>query len=76
MCVLVSVHMHLCVYLVVPGRPVLFIHAFLCDHVPHHVHVLELGCVSGPGYFSWASLVAQTVKNPPAMWDTWVGKIF
>ena len=22
--------------------------------------------------FIWASLVAQTVKNPPAMWETWV----
>ena len=22
--------------------------------------------------FSWASLVAQLVKNPPAMWETWV----
>ena len=21
---------------------------------------------------TWASLVAQTVKNPPAMWETWV----
>ena len=21
---------------------------------------------------SWASLVAQMVKNPPAMWETWV----
>ena len=21
---------------------------------------------------SWASLVVQMVKNPPAMWDTWV----
>jgi len=20
----------------------------------------------------WASLVAQLVKNPPAMWETWV----
>ena len=20
----------------------------------------------------WASLVAQTVRNPPAMWETWV----
>ena len=29
----------------------------------------------GIGYplqFSWASLVAQTVKNPPAMWETWI----
>ena len=22
--------------------------------------------------YSWASLVAQLVKNPPATWDTWV----
>ena len=29
----------------------------------------------GLGYplqYSWASLVAQLVKNPPAMWGTWV----
>ena len=29
----------------------------------------------GIGYplqYCWASLVAQTVKNPPAMWETWV----
>ena len=29
----------------------------------------------GIGYplqYSWASLVAQPVKNPPAMWETWV----
>ena len=28
----------------------------------------------GKGYplqYSWASLVAQLVKNPPAMWETW-----
>ena len=32
----------------------------------------------GTGYplqYSWASLVAQLVKNLPAMWETWVGKI-
>ena len=30
---------------------------------------------AGIGYplqCSWASLVAQMVKNPPAMWETWV----
>ena len=29
----------------------------------------------GRGYplqYCWASLVAQLVKNPPAMWETWV----
>ena len=25
-----------------------------------------------PLHYSWASLVAQMVKNPPAMWETWV----
>ena len=32
----------------------------------------------GIGYplqYSWISLVAQLVKKPPAMWETWVGKI-
>ena len=28
-----------------------------------------IGC---PLQYSWASLVAPTVKNPPAMWETWV----
>ena len=25
-----------------------------------------------PLQYPWASLVAQMVKNPPAMWETWV----
>ena len=28
-----------------------------------------IGCLL---QYSWASLVAQLVKNPPAMWETWV----
>ena len=28
--------------------------------------------ISYPLQYSWASLVAQMVKNPPAMWETWV----
>ena len=37
----------------------------------------ESGTSSGEGIgcplqYSWASLVAQTVKNLPAMWETWV----
>ena len=28
-----------------------------------------IGC---PLQYSWASLVAQLVKNPPAMWETWL----
>ena len=29
----------------------------------------RIGC---PDQYSWASLVAHLVKNPPAMWETWV----
>ena len=28
--------------------------------------------INYPLQYSWASLVAQLVKNPPAMWETWV----
>ena len=28
-----------------------------------------------PLQYSWASLVAQLVKNPPTMWETWVGSL-
>ena len=28
--------------------------------------------IGDPLQFSWASLVVQTVKNPPAMQETWV----
>ena len=39
--------------------------------------ILGLGRSAGEGIGyplqqSWASLVAQLVKNPPAMWETWV----
>ena len=35
----------------------------------------ERSAGEGIGYplqYCWASLVAQLVKNPPAMWETWV----
>ena len=39
--------------------------------------ILGLGRSTGEGIgyplqYSWASLVAQLVKNLPAMWETWV----
>ena len=37
--------------------------------------VLEWGAIEGIGYplqYSWASLVAQLVKNLPTLWETWV----
>ena len=46
-------------------------------------HAGDPGCIPGSGrspgeglgyllQYSWASLLAQMVKNPPAMWETWV----
>ena len=31
-----------------------------------------MDCIGYPRQYSWASLVAQLVKNPPAMQETWV----
>ena len=43
---------------------------------PHIITLLYMWCPGeGIGYplqYSWGSLVIQTVKNPPAMWETWV----
>ena len=35
---------------------------------PQHQHISFVGYST----HSWASLVAQLVKNPPGMWDNWV----
>ena len=42
---------------------------------PGSIPVLEKFAGEGIGYplqYSWASLVAQLIKNSPAMWETWV----
>ena len=42
---------------------------------PSSIPGLERSAGEGIGYplqYSWASLVAQLVKNLPAMWETWV----
>ena len=42
---------------------------------PSSIPVSGRSAREGIGYpleYSWASLVAQTVKNPPAIQDTWV----
>ena len=42
---------------------------------PHSIPASGRSAREGIAYplqYSWASLVAQLVKNPPAMWETWV----
>ena len=42
---------------------------------PGSISGSERSTGEGIGYplqYSWASLVAQLVKTPPAMWETWV----
>ena len=38
----------------------------------HLVLIVIAALGADPLQYSWASLVAQTVKNLPAMWETWV----
>ena len=45
---------------------------------PSWIPGLGISLGEGLGYpfqYSWASLVAQLVKNPTAMWETWVGSL-
>ena len=45
---------------------------------PSSIPGLGRSAGDGIGYplqYSWTSLVAQLVKNPPVIWETWVGKI-
>ena len=35
-------------------------------------HISNVFCIGMQVLYHWASLVAQLVKNPPAMWETWV----
>ena len=37
-----------------------------------HGDPLQYSCLENPLQYSWASLVARTVKNLPAMQETWV----
>ena len=42
---------------------------------PDLIPGLEISPGEGIGYplqYSWASLMTHWVKNPPAMWETWV----
>ena len=42
---------------------------------PSSIPGLERSTGEGIGYllqYSWASLVAQLIKNQPSMWETWV----
>ena len=45
---------------------------------PSSIPGLGRSAGEGIGYplqYSWASLVAQLVKNLPLMWETWVGSL-
>ena len=41
-------------------------------HFPNDVKLMMASQVGYPLQYSWASLVVQLVKNPHAMWETWV----
>ena len=46
--------------------------AHACIYAHTYMYVYIYVCITCILYIHGASLVAQTVKNPPAMWETWV----
>ena len=48
---------------------VLYIYVYIYIHKPGRS---PGGGIGYPLQYSWTCLVAQMVKNPPAMWETWV----
>ena len=65
-------YLHFCYWLISLGlMSSRFIHIVACDRFSF---VLRLNDISFYAWttFAWASLTAQLVKNPPAMWETWV----
>ena len=54
------------------------IHVYVWNHLPgdpSSIPGLGRSTEEGIGYplqYSWTSMVAQTGKNPPAMWEIWV----
>ena len=58
-----------------PGQASL-LRVILYSYFPTLVHLACQGIpgerIGYPFQYSWASLVDQTVKNPPAMQETWV----
>ena len=65
-------YLHFCYWLISPDlMSSSFIHVVACDRFSF---LLRLNDISFYAWttFGWASLIAQLVKNPPAMWETWV----
>ena len=70
------------VFLVLPGLPELPLRLNTASHPPcqgKQTHPAQVRITTCPGACSMvyikAPLVAQTVKNPPAMQETWVGSL-
>ena len=46
--------------------------AFQADSLPTELKEKIIKKLALGIWINWASLMAQTVKNPPAMWETWI----
>ena len=38
--------------------------------------MIQVICIWHESTYHWAFLGAQTIKNPPALWETWVRSLF
>ena len=52
------------------------IYMYIYTHTHTHIYIYMYACpLSNIWICTWASVVAQLVKNPPAMRETWVGSL-
>ena len=70
----VSFYLYVCVYIYIYTHTHIHIHVIHVCIISVYIHTClypgeGIGCLL---QYSWAHLVAQTVKNTPAMWETWV----
>ena len=47
----------------------MYLHMLMCRYTYIYIYIHKYIRYI---YIIWASLVAQLVKNPPPMWETWV----
>ena len=71
MCVSGCHFVHLSITVLFTHMLVIWLSARLAGSIPGSGRSAGEG-IDYPLQYSWASLVAQLVKNPPAMWETWV----
>ena len=69
---LLEIHLHIYTH----TRTYTYTYTCIYTHTHTHIYIYMYACpLSNIWICTWASLVAQLVKNPPAMREAWVGSL-